>query len=410
MLVAAPADVLLGALVGVEAGDVGGVRVAQARVAVGDPLRDQARGAGPLLDPYRRRRPQPLHLGGLAEHLVGVRRQRQQPVHRVLHLGTGEQLAHDLARVAELGREVVAGERHLGGRPLRLREGGNIVRTQQDRAMGIRTHLHRLVALALVHEHVHVAHDRVADFVAGPAHQVDRAQVRHLVHRRGKRNIGAGHGGDARAPHAAGDHHLRCLDGAAVGRHGANARTPERAALHLQPGHLGVVQHGQHALGQRAFAHDGAGLDRVHHRHGRRVEAALDHVAVDERHPGHHLVRGEQLGLDPPGARRGHAPAQLLHALLGARHLDPAAGSVHPQRLVLALALQRKHRDLAVVIGGEDEVGGVAGGAAGIGQRPLVDQHQLVPPQLRKVPHQAVADNAGADHHDPGAPRHYTRT
>ena len=78
----------------------------------------------------------------------------------------------------------------------------------------------------------------------------------------------------------------------------------------------------------------------------------------------------------------------LLHALLGARHLDPAAGGVHPERLVLALALQRQHRDLAAVVGGEDEVGRVAGGAAGIGQRPLVDQHQILPPQLREVPHQ----------------------
>ena len=74
-------------------------------------------------------------------------------------------------------------------------------------------------------------------------------------------------------------------------------------------------------------------------------------------------------------ARRGHASAQFLHALLGARHLDPAAGGVHPQILVLALAVpaasaQRQHGDLAVVIGGEDEVRRVPGGAARIGQRP----------------------------------------
>ena len=275
--------------------------------------------------------------------------------------------------------------------------------------MGVGAHLHRLVALPLVHEHVHVAHDRVADLVAGLAHQVDRTHVRHLVHCRRERNVRAGHGRQARAPHAGRDHHLIHGDRAAVGRHRADAGPAERALLHLQAGDLGSVQHGQHALRQRSLAHDGAGSYRVDHRHAGRVEAALDHVAVDERDPGHHLLGGEQLGLDPPGARRGHAPAQLLHALLGARDLDAAAGGVHAQRLVLALALQRQHGDLAAVIGGEDEVRGVAGGAARVGQRPLVDQDQVVPAQLREVGDQTVADDPGADDRDPGPRRHGLR-
>ena len=274
--------------------------------------------------------------------------------------------------------------------------------------MGVGAHLHRVVALPLVHEHVHVAHDRVADLVAGFSQQVDRSHVGHLVHRRGERDVGAGQGGHTRAPYSAGDHHLLHLEPTAVGHHGADARPPERRPRNLQPGDFGVVQHREHALGQGPLAHDGARPYRVHHRHARHVEAALDHLAVDERDPGHHLVGGEQLRLDAPGAGRGHAPPQLLHALLGARHLHPAAGGVDPQRLILALALQGQQRDLAVVIGRKDEVGGVAGGAARVGQRPLVDQHQLVHPSSANWATRPVADDAGADYRDLRARRHYT--
>jgi len=57
------------------------------------------------------------------------------------------------------------------------------------------------------------------------------------------------------------------------------------------------------------------------------------------------------------------------------------------------------------VIDGEDEVGGVAGRSAGIGERALVDEHQVVPTELRQVLDQAVADDAGADDGNPCGPR-----
>ena len=48
----------------------------------------------------------------------------------------------------------------------------------------------------------------------------------------------------------------------------------------------------------------------------------------------------------------------------------------------------------------KDEVGGMAGGAAGIGQRTFVDQDDVSPAQASQVVGHAVADNARADDDD----------
>ncbi len=50
----------------------------------------------------------------------------------------------------------------------------------------------------------------------------------------------------------------------------------------------------------------------------------------------------------------------------------------------------------------EDEIGGVAGGAARIRQRPLVDLDDVSPPSLGQVPDDGVADDPGPDHYHPG--------
>ena len=393
------------ALVRLEAGDVRFVRIEETRVAVRHPLRDQARRAGAFPHPHGRRRPEIGHLGGLAQQLLGIGREREQAVHGVLHLGAGQELAHDLARVLQLRREVAGREGQFGGRALRLGDGGNVVRAHQDGTMRVGAHLHRSVALALVHERVHVAHDGVADLVAGAEQEFDRAEVGHLVHRGCERGGGAGHGGDARAPDAAGDNRVVDLDGPAGRRNGADTRTPEGHGVHFETGHLGLIQDREHAPGQGPLAHDRARPDRVDDGHARRVEAAEDDVRVDERDPGDDFRRLQQLALDAPHTRRGHAPAQLLHALFGARDLDPPAGRVDAQRLVLALALERDQRNFASVIGREDEVGRVARGPAGVGKRAHLDQHQVVPAEPRQVLDQAVADDAGADDGDFGSGR-----
>ena len=53
------------------------------------------------------------------------------------------------------------------------------------------------------------------------------------------------------------------------------------------------------------------------------------------------------------------------------------------------------------VVGQEDEVRGVAGRAAGVGQRALVEQHDVAPAEPGQVVGHAVADDAGADDDDP---------
>ena len=52
------------------------------------------------------------------------------------------------------------------------------------------------------------------------------------------------------------------------------------------------------------------------------------------------------------------------------------------------------------VVGQEDEVRGVAGRAAGVRQRALLDQDDVAPAQPGEVVDEAVADDAGADDDD----------
>ena len=115
-----------------------------------------------------------------------------------------------------------------------------------------------------------------------------------------------------------------------------------------------------------------------------------------------------QLGLHVPVLRRAHAPPELFHSLLGAGYLDAAAGDVDPHLLVLALAVEGEHRHLFVVIDREDEVGGVAGRPAWIGQRSLVDLDDVAPSKLGEMANYRVADDAGADHHHAGTGGHIT--
>ena len=111
---------------------------------------------------------------------------------------------------------------------------------------------------------------------------------------------------------------------------------------------------------------------------------------------------GDHLGLDAPGLGRGHPAAQLLHPLLGARDLEAAALGEDAELLVLLDRVEREVGDLAGVVGQEDEVGGVTGRAARVGQRALVDLDDVGPAQLGQVVDQAVADDAGADDDDLG--------
>ena len=177
-------------------------------------------------------------------------------------------------------------------------------------------------------------------------------------------------------------------------------------SVDLDVEHLGVGEHLQRARVDRLLAHQRAGLQRVDHRHARRVEAAEQDVGVDERHELLDLGRRQQAGVDAPRLGRRHPPLELLEPLRRrGRPRCRRTSLLTPMLDVLALALEREQRHLLVVVGREDEVRGVAGRAARVGQRALVEQHDVGPAEAGEVADQAVADDAGADDHALGAVR-----
>ncbi len=177
----------------------------------------------------------------------------------------------------------------------------------------------------------------------------------------------------------------------------------DRAVGDLDVEDLGVGEHLQRALGDRLLADQRAGLQRVDHRHTRRVVAAEEDVGVDERHHLLDLGRRQQPGVDAPRLGRRHPALELLEPCLVAGDLDATTRGVEAELFVLALALEREERHLLVVVGGEDEVRGVACRAPRVGEWALVEQHDLGPTQSGEVAGQAVADDAGADDHALGA-------
>ena len=167
------------------------------------------------------------------------------------------------------------------------------------------------------------------------------------------------------------------------------------------PSDLGVGED-LRALRLRALAHERAEAERVDHRDRRRVEAAEQDRLVDERDELLDLGRRDEAApLDAPRLGRGHPATQLLQALLGARDLDAAALVQRPGLAVLAHRLERELRHLLRVVDREDEVRGVAGRAAGVGERPLVELDEVGHAELREPAGQGVPDDPAADHYDP---------
>jgi len=80
--------------------------------------------------------------------------------------------------------------------------------------------------------------------------------------------------------------------------------------------------------------------------------------------------------------------------------VDPAALGEDAELLILLDAVRGQRRHLARVVDREDEVRGLAGGPAGVGQRTLVQEHDVAPAEAGQVVDEAVADDAGADDDD----------
>jgi hypothetical protein len=260
--------------------------------------------------------------------------------------------------------------------------------------------LHVGAVLALVAEGVHVPDDREGD-LTGPLGQLrDRPHGDHLVHGGGQRDRGARHLGELRAPDAAGDHDGLGLDVAAGGAHPADTAFLDVHADHLDGGH-----DGQRTGRQRRLPHERARPQRVDHADRRAPERSEDLVLLQERDLLDDEVRADQMRLDAPRAGGGHAATQLLHPLLGAGDLEAAGLGEHAELLVLAHRVLGQIGHLAGVVDREDEVRRVPGGAAGVGQRALVDLDDVAPPEPGEMVHEAVADDAGADHDDAGGGR-----
>ncbi len=312
-------------------------------------------------------------------------------------------VGHQLESVFQLGVEVVLGEGELGGREPRLGDRWDLVGGMEDGAMGVGADFHRPRGLSLVHEGVHVADDGEGELLPGLLEDRDRPDVDHLVHCRGERDAGAGHAGDPGAPHPAGDHDVLGLDAALVGD---DRRDPSSIGLDAED--LGVGHGLQRSQAGRPLPEDRPRPQRVDRRHRGEVTATEEDLLVDEGDQLLDLGRGHQMCLHVPVLRRAHPPAELFHPLLGAGHLDPAAGDVDPHLLVLTLAVEGEHRHLFVVIDGEDEVGGVARRPTWIGQRSLVDLDDVAPAELGEMAHHRVADDPRSDHHHAGTGRHIT--
>ncbi len=131
-------DVIPGALVVIETGDVGLVDV-DLRSTAAHLLRHRPADAGAFFDPARRDRPEPLYLRCLPEHRKAVGCHRDEPVYGIADADflVPEDLGHELEGILQLGVEVVLGERQLGRRQHRLLDGGDLVGLDDDRAVRI---------------------------------------------------------------------------------------------------------------------------------------------------------------------------------------------------------------------------------------------------------------------------------
>src|ERR1039458_9405541 len=330
----------------------------------------------------------------LAEQRVTVRRHGDKPIDGITDARplVSQQIRHQLEGLEQLRVEVILGERHLGRRQHRFLDGRDVVGTDDDRPVRVRADLHVAAVLALVHVGVHVPDDRVADLPHGAFEQRDGPDADHLVHDRGERDPGARHPRDARAPYAAADRARAGLDVALGGTDPGNC-----AAVGVDAQHLGAGQHPQRARLLRLLAHQGPGPQRVHHAHGGEVRPAEDDGFVQVGHELADLRRDEQLRGDTPCPRRRAPPAQFVHPLLGARDLDAAALGEHAERLVLLGAVAGQFHHHLRVLDREDEVGRMAGRAAGVGHRALAHQDEIAPAEPHQVIREAVADDARAD-------------
>ena len=261
--------------------------------------------------------------------------------------------------------------------------------------MGVRADLHVAAVLALVAVGVHVPDDRVGDLADGVGQHRDGPDADHLVDRRRERDRRPGHRGDPRAPDAGGDDDDVGFEVTLVGPDPGDV-----PVLDVDPRDLGHRRQTQRTQRLGALAHDRARPERVDDADPRRREATEEDLGVDVGDHRLDLLGGDELGLDPPRAGRRHPALELLHPLRRPGDLDAAALGEDAHLLVLLDAVRGQCGHLARVVGQEDEVGGVAGRAARVRERALLDLDDVRPAETREVVDEAVADDPGTDDDD----------
>ena len=259
---------------------------------------------------------------------------------------------------------------------------------------------HQAAGLAAeVDEQRRVAHRRQLE------RQVGRARDQVLVRHRDHRDDDAGERADLGGEHPAGVDDDLGLDAAPVG-----LDRLDPAALDLDPGHprvrldLGAAAPG--ALGEREGE-----LARVDVAVGGEVGGAEDAVGRHRREEPLRLLRRDQLEREAERLRPAGLARELLHALL--RGGEPQRADLVPAGLEPDLVaerpvqLDRAHHHLRQAQRAAqlaDEAGGVERRAAR--QVGALDEHDVVPAELRQPVEDGAAADAAADHDDPGPVPH----
>ena len=183
-----------------------------------------------------------------------------------------------------------------------------------------------------------------------------------------------GHLRQQRTPHAAGNEDVFRLNAALVGVYGVGT-----AVLYLNPRNLHVGVNAQGIALHRVFTHQRASAKRVNHPGGGAVETAQNPVGVDKRGQLLDAFRGNHFPGFPPRLGRSDAAGDFLHPLRRAGQLNAAGLDKGAKFGVGVDAVPREMGHLFGMVNGENKVRGVAGGAAGVGERPFVQNDHLLP-------------------------------
>jgi hypothetical protein len=371
-------------------------------------------------DPHGLADPQTADGGALANDRGAVGREREHAVERAGRVRRPHPAGQGGQEPGGLG----LGDLEVGGGERRDRRGqpplarpAQLVLGGGDRLVPVVADRVVVGAVAEVHRHVLVAQDRVDDLARLAGELGQRVGPDELVLHGQQGDGHARHRGHRRPPDPGAHQHPLALDRAAVGDDPAHAAV---ADVEAGDGDAALERHPPFGGAAREHRHD---VDRPGDAVAGHVIGAEDRAGVQQRHQlGRLGGRRQVAAVDPVGARPAEPPPQLAQPLGRGRDLqrpdaEPARLAVEQQRLVQRDGVLRDPAGGARAVGLEHQAGRVGGGAAGLEQRPLVQDEHVRLAELGQVPGGAAADDAGADDHrvgpvahlPPSRPRHPAR-